>query len=142
MKKGQCKYFNGIGNGFRDEGVLKKCKAGVCYRSHVGGDDFGWAIRIPCFDDKRSGAIVPCDLFQEVTAADLAEWHEKVQKSLANLGMSVDLISRIKGEHRGKSWSGIEKCPVCSGKIRVSHSAYNGHTRAHCETPDCLRWIE
>jgi hypothetical protein len=41
-----------------------------------------------------------------------------------------------------KSWQGIEECPVCKGRLRLSHAAYNGHVHGRCETEGCLAWME
>ena len=49
MKKGICKYFNGI--------QYVECKKGVNCRKLVGGDDHGWAIRSPCFESHKSTII-------------------------------------------------------------------------------------
>jgi hypothetical protein len=51
-------------------------------------------------------------------------------------------MARIKKEHKGENWQGVEECPVCKNKLQMTHAAYNGHTRGKCETPDCLSWIE
>lgn len=34
------------------------------------------------------------------------------------------------------------ECPVCKGRLHLSQSSYNGHVHGHCETKDCLNWME
>lgn len=34
------------------------------------------------------------------------------------------------------------ECPVCKGKLHLSRSGYNGHVHGHCETEDCVSWME
>lgn len=36
----------------------------------------------------------------------------------------------------------VIECPVCKGKLHLSQAAYNGHVHGHCETPDCVSWME
>ncbi len=33
-------------------------------------------------------------------------------------------------------------CPACQGRLHLEQSRYNGHVRGHCETKDCVSWIE
>lgn len=55
---------------------------------------------------------------------------------------AVPLIQRIKQEHRGQSWSGVEECPACHGCLRLSIAASNGHVWGKCQTAGCLAWME
>lgn len=36
----------------------------------------------------------------------------------------------------------VIECPVCKGKLHLSQSSYNGHVHAHCETPECVSFME
>lgn len=56
--------------------------------------------------------------------------------------LASHLIQKVKKEHRGTDWKGIVVCPVCGGQLHMSHDAYNGHVWGHCETKDCLSWME
>lgn len=52
-------------------------------------------------------------------------------------------LDRDKHElYKGKSWAGVDECPVCKGKLYMSHAAYNGHVHGQCETKGCLSWME
>ena len=51
----RCIHFTGLQN--------EACAAGINYRQHVGGPDFGWAKKIPCLDGwfgNRQSPCVPC----------------------------------------------------------------------------------
>lgn len=130
--RGRCVHFNGTGN--------DACEAGIRY------DEFRKMPRPFCFPCLRGGSFKgeefecpkrrwPSD---EEVKAELDEHAVHVKKFMA-VG---PLVRRIKEEHRGKSWGGVEECPVCKGRLHLSHAAYNGHIHGSCETPDCLRWME
>lgn len=36
----------------------------------------------------------------------------------------------------------VIECPACKGRLHLSQAAYNGHVHGHCETPDCVSWME
>jgi hypothetical protein len=36
----------------------------------------------------------------------------------------------------------VIECPKCHGKLHLHQSSYNGHVRGHCETKDCVSWME
>ena len=36
----------------------------------------------------------------------------------------------------------VIECPACKGRLHLSQSSYNGHVHGHCETKDCVSWME
>ncbi len=144
MKAGTCKHFTGLGPGMRDD---KRCEAGVCIRAHVGGPDLGWCNRMPChavpiMKHADPAEVVPCERYEEPSAEEIAAYEADLALSIAKMEATFPLLERIKSEHAGESWEGVEVCPVCSGALRVTHSGINGHTWGNCETTDCLAWME
>jgi hypothetical protein len=133
MKAGTCVHFNGIQN--------DACRAGVNYREHVGGPDFGWARRMPCIL-KYAKDAVPCDKYQEPTPAQIAEREQVMNAAIDRMKLTYPLVERIRREHKGQSWKGVEECPVCKGKLHLSHAACNGHVWGKCETKGCVAWME
>lgn len=134
-----CKHYRGALGG---ESV---CCAGVNMRELVGGPDAGWIIRLPCNAALRlSGGnqTVPCDLYEEPTAEELAEEEQAINASMARFMATVPLCSKIKAIHEGESAEGVDKCPVCGGELHWSHSGYNGHVAMRCETENCVRFME
>ncbi len=122
-----CIHFNGIQN--------KTCKAGISYDS--------MKPPLPCLRNVSHGLAIP--------ECPKREWpsEEQIEKELAEsearsnrFMLLTPLLAKIRKDHKGESWRGIEVCPVCKGKIHISITAYNGHTRGQCETKDCLAWIE
>ena len=151
MQKGRCKHSNGH---FHDT----HCLAGVAYRDVVTDPDnnLGIAFRYPCttwegtkfFRDMtplqraeydRRGT---CEKYEEPTDGEIAEYEARVEAGHQQSMLALPLISKIKREHKGQSWKGVEECPVCKGKLHMTHSAYNGHVWGKCETDDCLAWME
>jgi hypothetical protein len=134
MKVGTCVHFTGMQN--------KECKAGVNYRQHVGGPDFGWAFRMPCIKKYASADSVKCAKYQEPTAEQVAEFEQSCKAAINRLIVTFPLSEKIKREHKGKSWQGVEECPVCKGRLHLSHAAINGHVWGKCETKGCVSWVE
>lgn len=70
MYEGDCIHFTGIGiKGDARGGHSRTCKAGVNYRAHVGGEELGWARRIPCLPQSAKEPV-PCPHFRAMTRAE------------------------------------------------------------------------
>ena len=145
MQAGNCKHYCGtMGNAKGEKGC---CNAGVNLRQHVGGEDTGWVIRLPCLktnrDEPRCGPVVPCSLYTEPTpeeiATDQAEWKEMFERA----EKLFPLMNDLKKKHRKTGGSGVMECPQC-GKVALNWrvSSYNGHVWLQCQTPDCVCIIE
>jgi hypothetical protein len=153
MKKGTCKFYNGNHHNAR-------CDCGVLYRDVTSDPDRleGSAYRKPCIQwdkwkDSRGDALTPkqleewnkrgeCSKYQEPSDEEVADHEATVNTRVNRFMTSIPLISRIKKERKGSNWKGIEKCPVCEGKLHMTHSSYNGHVWGKCETENCLNWLE
>jgi len=145
MQKGLCKHYNGS---FHN----KTCDAGICYKEVTPDPDKpGCALRRPCrtipvFDSpsqlEEFAKRGSCDKYQEPTEAEIAEYEAKVQSIVRNFEASLPLIGRVKKEHKGQDWRGVEECPICKGKVHLTHAKYNGHVHGKCETTDCLSFME
>ena len=147
MKQGHCVHFTGIGN--------PCCSIGVNYRKHVGGSQMGWALRLPCIletsaslktlsEEQRAEVEkkITCAYYREPTAKEIADSEHAHKTAIEKLMLTIPLCARIKREHKGQSWQGVEECPVCKGKLHLSHSGVNGHIWGKCETKGCIKWIE
>lgn len=121
-----CRHFNGVQNG--------QCKAGVYY------DQVSATRALPCL--RNLGEHVPCSHRSWLTPEEVEVEASKEEAYGAMFLKTIPLISRIKREHKGKAWQGVEVCPVCAGKLHMRHSGYNGHVWGRCETKDCLAWTE
>lgn len=123
---GKCRHFNGVQN--------KTCEAGICYKS-IQVDQ-----PLPCIKKYAIGAT--CEKYEEPTEEEVRERSEQIKRAINRVKATIPLMRKIKDEHKGNDWNGIEVCPVCGGKLHLSHAAYNGHTHGACETDGCVRWIE
>lgn len=102
----KCRHFNGI--------VNDSCRAGVNYRQLVGGDDDGWAARLPCFVDENSA--VSCS---ELSLRTEAEARKEVEEKDARVQVFLKQLA-----------DGI--CPHCKTEVKqrqVGHCVYGtcGH---------------
>jgi hypothetical protein len=148
MRKGECKFYNGIQN--------ECCNAGIIYNNVIPepNEQLGVAYRLPCIDLSLRGKMNQvqsenyarrgtCEKYAEPTAEDIQQDNIEIEKLLNNFTNSFNpIIKRIKKEHKGKDWRGVEECPICQGKLHLTHAAYNGHVHGKCETDKCLSWME
>ena len=122
----RCKHFNGVQNA--------QCKAGVEYRQ------FDRQTGLPCLRD--CAGHQECPQRQWLTEAEVAAEVAEIEAHSKRFMTLLPLIQSIKEEHRGKSWAGVKICPVCAGRLHLSHASLNGHVHGKCETKDCVSWME
>ena len=130
MKKGRCRHFTGA--------VNKICDAGVEYESVISKK--GKQLQAPCLL-KYKGSI-KCEKFENQTKEELEEREEEIKLIILNLKTAGPLIRKLKKKYKGISKAGVEKCPVCKGRLAFSIAETNGHIWLKCETKDCLSMIE
>ena len=130
--------------------------AGVRYRNVTPQpDEPGSAWRQPCkvVTSERGLRVLAeygpqgtCDKYEEPSEEEIAASEEEEAKSLERalerMIRVAPLIAKIRIEHKGESWQGIENCPECGGKLHLRHAALNGHVWCKCETEGCLAWME
>jgi len=116
------------------------CKAGVNFEQLAGGRT-GMMLRLPCFY-VAGGTPVKCEKFEPQTVEEIEADDREMDESMARFMTVMPLVSEIKKEYKGKSWSGTRECPVCKGTLHLSHAAYNGHVHGKCETDGCVSWME
>lgn len=146
-RQGTCKHFNGSHHNTH-------CEAGMCYDQITpNASDPGSYYRMPChrvFPDMKRAAEVwaehgtqgTCEKYEEPTSEDIAADDAAMEAAIARMKRTLPLCVRIKVEHEGENWKGVETCPECGGKLHLSHAACNGHVWGKCETEDCLAWME
>ena len=145
MKGKTCRHYNGSWHN-------KTCRAGVCYDDVTPDPEKpGSAFRKPCQEAPgphglkvlaETGPQGTCDKREWETAEDLAANEKAIEEAIERMEKVMPLVARVKEEHAGRSWKGVEVCPCCGGHLHLSHSGYNGHVWGKCETPGCLGWME
>lgn len=124
----RCVHFTGVQH--------EVCKAGVRY------DSFAKNAGLPCI---RLGGARPgnsCDKKQLPTEEEIQKHEDEIEATLKRFRTVAPVIEKVKKEHKGTSWKGVEVCPVCNGRLHMTHAAYNGHVWGKCETQGCLAWME
>jgi hypothetical protein len=79
--------------------------------------------------------------FRALTAEEIAEEEADIRR----LVLRMKTISPFINAWRNKPPKGkqeVIECPVCKGKLHLSQAAYNGHVHAHCETANCINFME
>ncbi|MGD0022625.1 MAG: hypothetical protein ABSC54_10025 [Smithellaceae bacterium] len=123
----RCVYFNGIQN--------DKCEAGVIYPTPCD--------LLPCNKGRRQDEPLPdCEKRRFPTEEEVKKEVEESDRNFENMRKAFLLVTKIKKEQRGKNWQGVEVCPVCGGKLHLTHAAFNGHVWGKCEIQHCLSWME
>jgi hypothetical protein len=104
----------------------------------VGGDDLGWASRLPCLPSSplRKEPIAECVKFDPKSHAEEIAEHLVFKVFLEKMTEARRRIIKT-----GKK-SGSIVCPKCDQNNISFSVASNGHVWARCPTQDCLRWME
>lgn len=116
------------------------CAVGVDIKALV-GDEPGWVTRLPC-QWWEGGCPAACNKFEPIGIEAVKADDEAMNASVAKTLAAMSVVPEIKRKHKGKSWAGVVECPVCKGRLHVSHAAYNGHVHGKCETAGCVSWME
>ncbi len=89
-----CRHFTGIQH--------ETCKVGVNYRTLVGGEDHGWATRMPCFADEKSVATCEHLSFpsEEEARKDVEEQDARTMEFLAQLRSGICPICKVEVRQR------------------------------------------
>ena len=100
----------------------------------------------PCFLDGKTGESKPnamaCEKLRRPTSDEIAMNEVYEEKQMAKFFAVREAVLPWRKAHKGKSASEVVECPACSGRLHLSISAYNGHVHGHCETVDCVSWME
>lgn len=134
----------------------KTCSKGVCYLSVTAKPgEPGSAYRLPCHTPteerglqilQETGPAGTCEHFDALSQEELdqqdADFEKAIEESMRRMALAAPLIAAMKKQYKGKSVKGVKTCPVCQGKLHLSHSGYNGHVWGKCETDGCLSWME
>jgi hypothetical protein len=139
-----CVHFTGLAS--PTEPDTKTCAAGVCYRAHVGGPDYGWARRIPCTPKwEPDDEVVECELFEarglEAAEEEQRQWDKRFDDS--NRARRA-ISAHLKLDPPTRDSGGFIDCPVCGGakSLAWSWAKLNGHVWGRCSTEDCVSWME
>jgi len=134
----KCKHYEGA--------LAKQCKLGILYASvDPCPDKPGRLTRLPCIDPDLApliGTRGQCEKYEGYTKEELAQREKVLLEALDRMDKLQSIIEKVKKEHKRKAWQGTVECPVCKGKLHLSHAAINGHVWGRCETTDCVRWME
>jgi len=97
----------------------------------------------PCIEGHLlpGGACAICPKWERHTQEDGEKRALGVHLSIRQMTLADPVVSAWrKKEPQGKAE--VIECPVCKGKLHLSQSSYNWHVHGHCETKDCLSWME
>jgi hypothetical protein len=148
----ECRHFtNGV-----DVLHGKCCLLGIPYESVTAKpNENGSVYRLACHTPadghglkilQETGPAGCCDKHSPWTEEELqqreAESDAAFAESMRRMQLVAPIISAMKKKYKGKTVKGTKTCPVCGGKLHLSHAGYNGHVWGKCETAGCLNWME
>lgn len=150
--KNICRHYTSGFDVIRDNSCLK----GICYRDVTSKpDEPGSLYRLPCHTPndghglkvlEDTGPAGTCEHFSALTEEELAQQEEESKKaferSVEMMTKVAPIISAVKKQYKGKSIRGVKTCPICKGKLHISHAASNGHVHVRCETEKCIAFME
>lgn len=131
MKKGICKYFNGIQH--------EECEKGVNCRELVGGDVHGWVKRSPCF--KKHKTVIVCNEMELPTNQEIKKFDEDFKAFVKKMTVAMEIVPRLKAKHPNGGNGQIE-CPACKGTLSYSIARTNKHIHMRCNTDGCISMME
>lgn len=134
----KCRHFNGVALDH-----AKKCAAGICYRTLVGGPTTGWFQRIPCLGDEGPERV-KCGSYARRTPEEIAQRWREMNETFARLMIADPLVASIKKKHpRGTAGNGSDPCPAkCGGTVHWRIAAINSHVWMRCTTENCIAFME
>lgn len=131
MKKGICKYFNGIQH--------EECEKAVNYRKLVGGDVHGWVKRSPCFKEHKT--VIVCNAMKLPTEQEIKDHEEAFLARVEKMRSAFEKIPDLKANHPDGG-SGQIECPSCKGILSYSIARTNKHIHMRCSTEGCISMME
>lgn len=134
----------------------KKCRLGICYLDVTAKrDQPGSFFRMACQTPndghgvkvlEETGPAGTCEHFSALTEDELAQQEEEskraFERSIEMMTKVAPIITAVKKKYKGKTIRGVKTCPVCKGKLHVTHAASNGHVHMRCETENCIAFME
>lgn len=96
----------------------------------------------PCIGGhKASDVLALCPKWERRSIERAEKRADSIARWMERMAIAMPVVSAWRAEPPvGKSE--IIECPVCKGRLHLSQSSYNGHVHGHCETKDCLSWME
>lgn len=130
-----CSHFTGVG--------AKTCKVGICYRELVGGEEFGWVVRIPCITTEGTDHehVVQCNKYDAMSDEEIDAAIVDMEEADCKITLFFEWFAPIR-ETAERGCVHEDTCPVCGKAIRYSLAVSNGHARVQCATEDCINFIE
>lgn len=124
---------------FRDN----PCVVGIDRKTLPSCKEYGEACRMaPCIGGHNlPDPLAVCPKWERHTQEDGEKRALGVHRSFRKMMLAGPVIKAWRNKSpQGKAE--VVECPVCKGRLHLSQSSYNGHVHGHCETADCLSWME
>lgn len=140
-----CQHYGHCEGKSKRPGSTMECKAGMdldkIHKVPVGDKGMKWG---PCISGHLlENPTAYCPHWIRRTREMGEARADAIGKAMNKMTVTMPVVSawRVKPKPRLDRRETIE-CPVCKGKLHLSQSSYNGHVHAHCETPECVSWME
>lgn len=98
----------------------------------------------PCIGGHKAADVLAlCPKWERRSLEHAEKRADGIAEMLERMEVVMPVVSkwRIKPKPDRDRREVIE-CPKCKGRLHLSQSSYNGHVHGHCETKDCVSWME
>jgi len=134
------RFFRSYCVHYDSAGMPSFCKAGISYRSV--GLDF---LSRPCINGHKDAqkSLVKCSRWERPSEPAATEHADQAVYSDRRMRILLPFLANWKKKHWNENLVDVIDCPVCeTGQLTISMRTSNKHTRGHCTTINCVRWIE
>lgn len=117
---------------------------GASARMKAARDKGGEPKMSPCIGGHNSKNVMAlCSKWERRSLEHAEKRADSIEKHMREMRIADPFIYEWRTKPRPKtSRQETVECPICKGNLHLSQSSYNGHVHAHCETPDCISFME
>ncbi len=99
----------------------------------------------PCIGGhKAKDVLVLCPKWQRRDIARSIARADSIEEMMDRMAIVGPVVAKWRtwAETNRVAKQEVIECPKCKGRLHLSQSSYNGHVHGHCETPECVSWME
>lgn len=98
----------------------------------------------PCIGGHKSVDVLKlCPKWERRSLEHAEARADAIQESMERMEIVMPVVSKWRLKPKpDKDRREVIECPKCKGRLHLSQSSYNGHVHGHCDTPECVSWME
>lgn len=98
----------------------------------------------PCIGGHKAADVLAlCPKWERRSLEHSEKRADDIEKAMNQLAVVMPVVSEWRVNPKPETdRKEVIECPQCKGRLHLSQSSYNGHVHGHCETKDCVSWME